>query len=110
LGQQSVEGVRVKDIKTGEKSIVPCDGVFVAIGFQPNTKILGNQIQLDEKGYIISRKGTKTSVDGVFVAGDVHDFKYRQAITAAGEGCRAAIDALAYLEEQKELALTAQQK
>jgi thioredoxin reductase (NADPH) len=82
----------------------------VAIGFQPNTKIFGSQVRLDEKGYIISVDGTKTSVDGVFVAGDVHDFKYRQAITAAGEGCKAAIDALAYLEEQKELALAAPQK
>jgi thioredoxin reductase (NADPH) len=110
LGQQSVEGVRVKNVETGEESILACDGVFVAIGFQPNTRIFENQVRLDEKGYIISRDGTRTSVGGVFVAGDVHDFKYRQAITAAGEGCRAAMDALGYLEEQKELALTATQK
>ncbi len=110
LGKQSVEGVRVRNVETGEQSIAACDGVFVAIGFQPNTKIFGSQIRLDEKGYILSGDGTKTSVDGVFVAGDVHDFKYRQAITAAGEGCKVAMDALAYLEEQKELTLTAPQK
>jgi thioredoxin reductase (NADPH) len=110
LGQQKVEGVRVRNVKTGEESIVACDGAFVAIGFQPNTKIFVGQIRLDEKGYIISGEGTKTSVDGVFVAGDVHDFKYRQAITAAGEGCKAAMDALAYIEEQKEVTLTTQQK
>ncbi|MGA8904268.1 MAG: thioredoxin-disulfide reductase [Candidatus Bathyarchaeia archaeon] len=110
LGKQSVEGVRVRNVETGEQSIVACHGVFVAIGFQPNTKIFGSQVRLDEKGYIISGDGTKTSVDGVFVAGDVHDFKYRQAITAAGEGCKVAMDTLAYLEEQKELTLTAPQK
>ena len=110
LGKQSVEGVRVRNVETDAQSIVACNGVFVAIGFQPNTKIFGSQIRLDEKGYIISGDGTKTSVDGVFVAGDVHDFKYRQAITAAGEGCKVAMDALAYLEEQKELTLTAPQK
>ena len=110
LGKQAVEGVRLKNVKTGEQAIVACDGVFVAIGFEPNTKIFGGQVRLDEKGYIITKDGTKTSVDGVFVAGDVHDFKYRQAITAAGEGCRSAMDALAYLEEQKEVTLTAKEK
>lgn len=110
LGQQKVEGVRVRNLKTGEQSIVACDGAFVAIGFQPNTKIFVGQLRLDEKGYIISGEGTKTSVDGVFVAGDVHDPKYRQAITAAGEGCKAAMDALAYIEEQKEVTVAAQEK
>jgi thioredoxin reductase (NADPH) len=107
LGEDSVQGVKVRDVRTGESSIIPCDGIFIAIGHQPNTKIFEGQIALDERGYVIS-KGTKTSVDGVFVAGDVHDYKYRQAITAAGEGCRAAMDALAYLEEQKEVTVSAQ--
>jgi thioredoxin reductase (NADPH) len=82
----------------------------VAIGYQPNTAIFGQQIKLDEKGYIMSEHGTKTSVDGVFVAGDVHDHKYRQAVTAAGEGCKAAMDALAYLEDQKEVTVAAREK
>ena len=108
LGENKVEGVKVRDVNTREPSIIACDGVFVAIGHQPNTKIFERQIPLDEKGYILSQ-GTKTSVDGVFVAGDVHDFRYRQAVTAAGEGCKAAMDALAYLEEQKEVTVTAQE-
>jgi len=110
LGEQKVEGVKVRNLKTGELSILPCDGVFVAIGFEPNTKIFGRQIKLDEKGYILTEHGTKTSVEGVFVAGDVHDYKYRQAVTAAGEGCKAAMDALAFLEEQKEVTVAAREK
>lgn len=110
LGGEKVEGARIKNLKTGEVSIVPSDGVFVAIGYQPNTRIFDGQVELDERGYIISKEGTKTSVDGVFVAGDVHDYRYRQAITAAGEGCAAAMDALAYLEEQKEVTVAAQEK
>ncbi len=110
LGGENVEGARIRNLKTGEVSIVPSDGVFVAIGYQPNTRIFDRQVELDEKGYIISKEGTKTSVDGVFVAGDVHDYRYRQAVTAAGEGCAAAMDALAYLEEQKEVTVAAQEK
>jgi len=110
LGGQKVEGVKVRNLKTGELSILACDGVFVAIGFEPNTKIFGRQIKMDEKGYILTEHGTKTSVEGVFVAGDVHDYKYRQAVTAAGEGCKAALDALAYLEEQKEVTVAAREK
>jgi thioredoxin reductase (NADPH) len=110
LGTEKVEGIRAKNLKTGEISMVSCDGVFVAIGFQPNTKVFEGQVQLDEKGYIVAKPETYSSVPGVFVAGDVHDHKYRQAVTAAGEGCKAAIDALAYLEEQKEIAITASRK
>jgi thioredoxin reductase (NADPH) len=106
LGENKVEGVKVMDVNTYELSVIACDGVFVAIGHQPNTKMFGRQIPLDEKGYILS-EGTKTSVEGVFVAGDVHDYRYRQAVTAAGEGCKAAMDALAYLEEQREVTVTA---
>jgi len=109
LGQNKVESLKVRNLKTGEVSMLICDGLFIAIGFQPNTKIFNGQIELDEKGYIIVKNGTKTSAEGVFVAGDVHDYKYRQAITAAGEGCKAAIDALAYLDEQKEIIVAARE-
>jgi thioredoxin reductase (NADPH) len=104
-GGSKVEGVKVRNVNTSELSIIACDGVFVAIGHQPNTKIFERQLPLDEKGYVVAQ-GTKTSVDGVFVAGDVRDFRYRQAVTAAGEGCKAAIDALAFLEEQKEVTVS----
>ncbi|MGO9644423.1 MAG: thioredoxin-disulfide reductase [Candidatus Bathyarchaeia archaeon] len=107
LGANKVEGVRVRNVKMNEQSILPCDGVFVAIGFQPNTKMFEGQIELDEKGYAIVKGETESSVEGVFVAGDVRDYRYRQAVTAAGEGCKAAMDALAYLEEQKAIAVSA---
>ena len=109
LGKDKVEGIRAKNPKTGEASIIPCDGLFIAIGFQPNTGLFGGKIDLDEKGYVKVRNDTESSVNGVFVAGDVHDYKYRQAVTAAGEGCKAAIDALAYLEEQKEIQVEARE-
>jgi len=110
LGREKVESVKLRDVKTGEVSIMPSDGVFVAIGFQPNTGLFERQVELDEKGYVIAKDGTKTSVEGVFVAGDVHDYRYRQAVTAAGEGCKAAMDALAYLDEQKEITISAKEK
>jgi len=106
LGQNKVEGLKIRNLKTGEVSMLPVEGVFMAIGFQPNTKVFEGQIQLDEKGYVVVTNNTETSAEGVFVAGDVHDYKYRQAITAAGEGCKAAIDALSYLDRQKEIAIT----
>ncbi|MGH9339969.1 MAG: thioredoxin-disulfide reductase [Acidobacteriota bacterium] len=93
-----VEAARVKNVKTGEEQMVPIDGVFVAIGHKPNTKIFEGQLEMD-KGYILVHDGSKTSVEGVFAAGDVHDPIYRQAITAAGAGCRAAMDAEKFLEE-----------
>ena len=98
LGQQKVEGVRVRNVKTGKQDVLKCDGVFLAIGHQPNTTIFQGQIELDQKGYIVTRQGTATSVEGVFACGDVRDFHYRQAITAAGDGCRVAMDAEDYLE------------
>jgi thioredoxin reductase (NADPH) len=101
-GDGKVVGARIRNKMTDEVSTIPCDGVFVAIGHQPNTNAFAGQIELDERGYVVSRSATQTSVEGVFVAGDVHDSKYRQAATAAGEGCKAAIDALGYLEEEKE--------
>ena len=110
LGREKVEGVKVRNVKTSESSMIPSDGLFVAIGYSPNTAVFEGQVQLDEKGYVVSKQGTQTSVEGVFVAGDVYDYRYRQAVTAAGEGCKAALDALAYLEEQKEIEVAAKEK
>lgn len=100
LGEHRVEGVRIRSVKTGKQDVLKCDGVFIAIGHQPNTTMFERQIELDRKGYVLTRQGTATSVEGIFAAGDVHDFHYRQAVTAAGDGCRAAMDAEDYLEEK----------
>ncbi len=99
-GNEKVQKVVLKDNKTNEKSILDVGGVFVAIGHDPNTKLFVNQIELDDKGYIVLKEKTKTSVEGVFAAGDVHDSTYRQAVTAAGFGCMAAIDVNKYLTEK----------
>jgi thioredoxin reductase (NADPH) len=93
----TVTGVRLKNLKTGAVSTLDCAGVFVAIGHVPNTLIFKGQLEMDEAGYIIRKEGSRTSVEGVFVAGDCADSVYRQAITAAGMGCAAAIDAERYL-------------
>ncbi len=98
LGEEKVTGVRVKNLKTGEGSTLQCDGLFVAIGHEPNTSIFKDQIEIDNRGYIQLQGGTQTSVPGIFAAGDVDDPKYRQAVTAAGEGCMAAMDAEKYLD------------
>jgi thioredoxin reductase (NADPH) len=100
LGERKVEGVRIRNVKTGKQEALNCDGLFVAIGHQPNTAIFQGQIELDEKGYVVTREGTATSIEGVFAGGDVRDFHYRQAVTAAGDGCRAAMDAEDYLGEK----------
>ena len=100
-GDQKVQQVILKDTKTGEETSVDMAGVFVAIGHEPNTGLFKDQLDLDENGYIVLSKSTQTSVDGVFSAGDVHDHRYRQAVTAAGYGCMAAIDVDKYLSEQK---------
>ena len=100
LGEQKVEGVRIRNVKTGKQEVLKCDGLFVAIGHQPNTALFQGQIELDEKEYVVTREGTATSVEGVFAGGDVRDFHYRQAVTAAGDGCRAAMDAEGYLGEK----------
>ena len=100
-GDQKVQQVILKNTKTGEESSIDLAGVFVAIGHEPNTSLFKNQLDLDENDYIIINKNTQTSVDGVFSAGDVHDHRYRQAVTAAGYGCMAAIDVDKYLSEQK---------
>ena len=92
-----VTGVKLKHLKTGAESTLACAGVFAAIGHYPNTQLFKGQIALDENGYVVRAKGSQTTVEGVFVAGDCSDHVYRQAITAAGMGCAAAIDAERYL-------------
>jgi thioredoxin reductase (NADPH) len=95
--QDKVTGVRLKNVKTGKESTVDCAGVFVAIGHVPNTQLFKGVIDMDENGYIIPKQGSMTNVPGIFVGGDCSDHVYRQAITAAGMGCAAAIDAERYL-------------
>ncbi len=100
-GDKKVSSVVVRNINTAEEKNLAAGGVFVAIGHEPNTDIFKGQVDLDEKGYVIVQNGTKTNVDGVFAAGDVHDFKYRQAVTAAGFGCMAALDIEKWLSEKR---------
>jgi thioredoxin reductase (NADPH) len=98
--ETGIEGVRVKDTITGEESDFLCQGVFLAIGHVPNTDLFKGQLDVDDKGYLITQPhSTKTNIEGVFAAGDVQDSVYRQAISAAGTGCMAALDAQHYLEE-----------
>jgi thioredoxin reductase (NADPH) len=102
LGETSVEGVRIKNTKTGEEKDLAVDGFFAAIGHTPATGLFVDQLEMDGSGYVLQKEHTMTSVPGVFAAGDVSDTRYRQAITAAADGCRAAIDAERWLEEQGE--------
>lgn len=101
LGEETVTGVRVQNLKTGEVSTLEVDGVFPYIGHVPNTGLFTDTLETDETGYLITNERTRTRVPGVFVAGDVADHIYRQAITAAGNGCRAAMEATWFLAEQE---------
>ena len=98
--QDKVTGVRVKNVRADEESVIDCAGVFIAIGHVPNTQIFKGQIDLDDGGYVLRGEGSRTNVEGVFVAGDCSDHVYRQAVTAAGMGCAAAIDAERFLASE----------
>jgi thioredoxin reductase (NADPH) len=103
LGEGAVEGLRIKDLQSGQAENLPIQGLFVAIGHQPNTEIFKGILDMDPVGYLHTHEHTMSNVPGVFVAGDVDDHRYRQAVTAAGEGCRAAIDAERWLEMHGEV-------
>jgi len=110
LGADKVTGARIRNVQTNESKDVPVDGVFVAIGHTPNTQVFQGHVELDSKGYVVLKQHQMTSVNGVFAAGDVHDSRYRQAITAAAAGCRAAMDAEKWLEAHESPAETAAPK
>lgn len=98
--ESGVTGVEISDVATGESYVKECQGMFVAIGHDPNTEIFGGQLDMDENGYLVTKDGTsETNVPGVFAAGDVQDTRYKQAVTAAGSGCMAAMDAEKFIEE-----------
>jgi thioredoxin reductase (NADPH) len=100
LGEDVVTGIRLRDTVSGEVSDEPMDGLFLAIGYRPNTEVFRDWLRVDEKGYLVVHDETGSDVEGVFIAGDVHDHRYRQAVTAAADGCKAAIDAERWLEAQ----------
>ena len=99
LGTDRVTGVQLHNLKTGESKEFACDGLFLAIGHTPNTKLLAGHVELDAKGYVVLKEHTMTSVPGVFVGGDINDTRYKQAVSAAGMGCMAALDAEKWLAE-----------
>jgi len=100
IGEGAVSAARLRHLKTGAEKDLPIEGLFVAIGHTPNTALFKGQLEMNENGYLVTHDGSKTSTSGVFACGDVQDYVYRQAITAAGSGCMAAIDAEKYLEHQ----------
>jgi thioredoxin reductase (NADPH) len=100
LGDAKVTGLKLRDTISGDERTVPMEGLFVAIGYRPNTEAFRDWLEVDEAGYLVVHDETGSKVDGVFIAGDVHDHRYRQAVTAAADGCKAAIDAERWLEAQ----------
>jgi thioredoxin reductase (NADPH) len=100
LGDAKVSGLRLRDTQTDEVTEVEMEGLFIAIGYRPNTEVFRDWLDVDEMGYLVVHDETHSKIDGVFIAGDVHDHRYRQAVTAAGDGCKAAIDAERWLESQ----------
>jgi len=100
IGAEKVRGVKLKDTQTGDVSDLDIEGLFIAIGYEPNTAAFRDWLEVDQKGYLVVRDETHSKIDGVFIAGDVHDHRYRQAVTAAADGCKAAIDAERWLEAQ----------
>ncbi len=100
VGDSHVEALKLRDTVTGEQRTMPAEGLFVAIGHKPDSDVFRDWLDLDAKGYLVVHDHTATKIPGVFVAGDVHDHRYRQAVTAAGDGCRAAIDAERWLESE----------
>jgi thioredoxin reductase (NADPH) len=100
VGTEKVRGVKLRDTKTGDISQLDIEGLFIAIGYEPNTAVFRDWLDVDEKGYLVVHDETRSKIDGVFIAGDVHDHRYRQAVTAAADGCKAAIDAERWLEAQ----------
>jgi thioredoxin reductase (NADPH) len=103
VSQNKVTGIRLRDTYTGEKRELACQGVFIAIGHQPQTKLFEGQLDTDELGYLKVTHNVHTKVPGCFAAGDIHDHQYRQAVTAAGFGCMAAIEATRFIEEREEV-------
>jgi len=99
-GDGVVQGVKLRNLKTTELTDKPCSGVFIAIGHTPTTTLFVDQLDMDPQGYLLTHDGTKTNIPGVFAAGDVQDHVYRQAVTAAGSGCMAAIDVERFLEQE----------
>jgi thioredoxin reductase (NADPH) len=102
IGEDNTTALRLRNLVTGEESTLEADALFIAIGHDPNTGIFAGQLTLDSAGYIVSDDGVRTNIEGVFVAGDVYDIRYKQAVTAAGSGCKAAIDVEKYLESLEE--------
>ena len=101
LGEKTVSGIRVRNNLSEEESVIELSGLFVAIGHEPNTSLFKGQLEMEENGYLRTFDGTRTNVDGVFACGDVQDHRYRQAVTAAGSGCMAALDVERWLEDQQ---------